>query len=408
MVRMIGKLSALTVSKAKTPGKYPDGGGLYLQVSKTGARSWGFRYQRDGREHLMGLGPLHIVSLAEARTKAADCRKVLLEGKDPLVARKIQRGAEALEAAKAMTFSACAELCIASHQAGWRNAKHAAQWKSTLATYAEPVFGALAAQAVDTGLVMKVLEPLWTTKPETASRVRGRIESVLDWATARGYRQGENPARWRGHLDQLLARRSRVRQVKHHAALPYDLVGSFMLDLRHQDGVSARALQFLILTATRTAETIGAEWREFDLQGKLWTVPPERTKSGREHRVPLSPSALIILKEMKREHPESKFVFPGGKRGRPLSNMALLSALHRMERADLTGHGFRSTFRDWAAERTRHPSEAVEMALGHVVSDKTEAAYRRGDLFEKRRRLMDDWARFCAVVKTGGKVVALR
>jgi integrase len=348
----------------------------------------------------MGLGPLHIVGLAEAREKAREARRLRHEGIDPIEARvdarKTRQAEKQLAAATAMTFKGCAELYIEAHAPGWKNPKHAKQWPSTLETYVYPVFGALPVQAVDVGLVMKVLGPIWQNKPETASRVRGRIESVLDWATARGYRKGENPARWRGHLDNLLPARGKVRKVQHHPALPYAKIGEFIGALRKQEGVGARALEFLILTASRTGEVIGAQWEEFDLTKKVWIVPGERMKAGKEHRVPLSERALAIIEGLKAErvndHP---FVFPGARPGRPLSNMAMLKLLERMDRCELTAHGFRSTFRDWAAECTHFPSEMVEMALAHVVSDKVEAAYRRGDLFEKRRELMDTWARYC-------------
>jgi integrase len=284
-----------------------------------------------------------------------------------------------------------------SHQAGWKNPKHRAQWPSTLSTYVYPHFGKLPVQDVDVALVMKAVEPIWTTKPETASRVRGRIESILDWATARGYRHGENPARWRGHLDALLPTKTKVRRVQHHAALPYAQLPAFLAELRQQDGIGAKALEFAILTAARTGEVMGAKWSEIDFEARLWTVPAERMKAGREHRVPLSEPALAILKAM-REVREGDFVFPGGRAGRGISNMAMIMTLRRMGRGDLTAHGFRSTFSDWCAEQTDFPAEAREMALAHTVSDKVEAAYRRGDLFQKRRDLMDAWANYAAKV----------
>jgi integrase len=307
-----------------------------------------------------------------------------------------------------MTFKACAEAYMAAHQAGWRNPKHRAQWTATLNTYVYSHFGDLPVQAVDVGLVMKAVEPIWTEKPETASRVRGRIEAVLDWATARGYRKGENPARWRGHLENLLPARSKVRRVEHHAALPYQEIGGFMAALCTQESVAARAFEFLILTAARTGEVIGARWDEFDLGERLWTVPGERMKAGREHRVPLSARAVEITQEMKAQQQDGQaFVFPGAKGG-ALSNMALLMTLRRMGHADLTAHGFRSTFRDWAAERTNFPAEVAEMALAHTVSDKVEAAYRRGDLFQKRRQITEAWARFCSTAAlAGAKVLAI-
>jgi integrase len=404
MARTIGKLTALAITQAKRRGYYGDGGGLFLQVSASGAKSWVFRFKESGKLREMGLGPTHTVSLAEARQKALECRKVRLDGRDPIEARKAMRTQVRLDAAKAMTFAACAERYIASHKAGWRNPKHAAQWPATLGTYVYPVFGSLPVQAVDVGLVMKAIEPIWVQKPETAGRVRGRIESVLDWATARGYRRGENPARWRGHLENLLPKKSKVRRVEHHAALPYPEIGGFMGELRQQEGTAARALEFAILTAARTGEVIGATWNEIDFAEQLWTVPAERMKAGKEHRVPLSDAALAILEDLRKVQ-QDNFVFPGGKAGRPISNMAMLMLLRRMGRGDLTAHGFRSSFRDWAAERTGFPAEVPEMALAHTVSDKVEAAYRRGDLFQKRRQLMDAWARHCATVRIGAATV---
>jgi len=282
MARTIGKLTALAITQAKRRGYYGDGGGLFLQVSATAAKSWVFRFKEDRRLREMGLGPTHTVSLAEARQKALDCRKARLDGRDPIEARRAERMHAKLDAAKAMTFVACAERYIASHKAGWRNPKHAAQWPATLGTYVYPVFGSLPVQAVNVGLVMKAIEPIWVQKPETAGRVRGRIESVLDWATARGYREGENPARWRGHLENRLPKKSKVRRVEHHAALPYADIAAFIAELRQQEGVAARALEFAILTAARTGEVIGAKWDEIDLSERLWVVPAERMKAGKE------------------------------------------------------------------------------------------------------------------------------
>ncbi len=341
----------------------------------------------------MGLGPADLYSLAEARQKALEARKLVAEGVDPIEARQAKRTAAAVDAAKGMTFRACAEAYINAHRSGWRNPKHAAQWPATLGAYAYPHFGSLPVQAVDVGLVMKAVEPIWTEKPETASRVRGRIESVLDWATARGYRQGENPARWRGHLENLLPPRSKVRRVEHHAALPYGEIAAFMAELRQQEGVGARALEFAILTAASTGEVIGARWDEINVAERLWIVPADRMKAGKEHRAPLSDAALAIVEKMAAIR-QGDHVFPGSKAERPISNMAMLMLLRRMGRGDLTAHGFRSTFRDWAAEATNFPAEVAEMALAHTVGDKLEAAYRRGDLFEKRREIMAAWANF--------------
>jgi integrase len=395
MARAVGRLSSLAFGRLKDPGMYPDGGGLYLQISRLGGRSWLFRFKAGGRERWMGLGPASLIGLAEARRLAEECRRQRLAGIDPIEARRAGRDKERLEAAKAVTFQACAESYITAHQAGWRNAKHGAQWSATLEAYAYPVFGDLPVQAVDTGMVVKVLEPIWAAKTETASRLRGRIEAVLDWATTRGHRQGENPARWRGHLENLLPAPTKVQKVRHHAALPYSEIGAFMADLQRQEGIAALALRFLILTAARTGEVLGARWDEIDTATRTWTVPAERMKGHREHRVPLSDAALEVLRQVG-EVRGGDFVFPGGKAGRPLSNMAMLTLLRRMERADLTAHGFRSTFRDWAAERTDVAREVAEAALAHTIADKVEAAYRRGDLFAKRRQLMHAWARHCS------------
>lgn len=392
--RTLHKLSAREVATAATPGWYSDGGGLWLRVGPSGAKAWAFRYRADGRERWHGLGALNAISLAEARNRAAECRKLRAYEIDPVEKRRAERAARRLDAANAITFKVAAEKYIAAHRSAWRNDKHKAQWSATLETYAYPEIGALPVAAVETGHVLRVLEPIWSSKAETAQRLRQRVERVLSWATARGYRSGENPARWRGHLDMTLPARAKVRRVKHHAAMAYGDLPAFMARLRLQDGIGARALEFAILTAGRTGEVIGATWDEIDMTAGIWTVPAGRMKAGREHRVPLSDAALAVVRRLHNAR-EGEHVFPGGRRGRPLSNMALLMALRRMGRDDLTAHGFRSTFRDWAAERTTHPSEVAEMALAHAIGDKVEAAYRRGDLFERRRALMDDWAAFC-------------
>jgi len=389
-----------------------DGGGLYLQITEGGA-SWVYRYMLNKRAREMGLGPLALFGLSEARAKALDARRLRHEGIDPIEARRAMRAKAQLDAAKAVTFMECADSYIKAHRAGWRNVKHAAQWEATLATYAEPVIGALPVQAIDTALVLKVLEPIWAAKPETAGRVRGRIESILDWAKVRGFRTGENPARWRGHLDKLLPARGKLRKVEHHAALPYAELPGFLVALREQEGIAARALEFTILTAARTGETIGTTWDEINWTDKVWIIRAERMKGRKEHRVPLCDRALAILREMKPADDAANavehFVFPGSKAGRPLSNMAFLMLLRRMGRGDLTAHGFRSSFRDWAAERTSFPNEVAEMALAHVVGSKVEAAYRRGDMFEKRRRLMQQWVTFCTTEPVGrDKVVPMQ
>jgi len=408
MPKKVNRLSAVKVASTKKPGFYADGDGLYLQVTDSGSRSWVFRFKTGGRTRDMGLGSLNIVGLAEARGMAANCRRQRLQGIDPIEARKSGRVQAQLDAARSITFDDCRDKFITSHRAAWANDKHTKQWESTLKTYVTPVFGALPVQNVDVALVLKALEPIWTTKPETAGRVRGRIERILDWAKARGFRQGENPARWRGHLDILLAPRARVRRVRHHAALPYGELPGFLLKIRQRDAVAARALEFAILTATRTGEVLGACWYEIDLENKIWTVPASRMKTKREHRVPLSAAALAVVKWLKAIR-QNDFVFPGERRNRPLSNMSMLMMMRRIGREDLTVHGFRSTFRDWAAEQTNFPREVAEAALAHVIADRTEAAYRRGDLFEKRRHLMASWAAYCETdPSVGGAVIPMR
>ncbi|MEG9525088.1 MAG: integrase arm-type DNA-binding domain-containing protein [Hyphomicrobiales bacterium] len=390
---MQGKLTALGVARLKTPGMYGDGHGLWLQVTGKGGKSWIFRYKIAGRAREMGLGSCATWSLAEARERARECRKLTSEGADPIEARREKRQEAALEVAKAVTFRTCAEKYVEAHKAGWRNAIHAAQWPSSLENHVYPAIGDLPVQAIDTGLVMKVLEPIWTTKPETATRVRARIEAVLDWATTRSYRRGENPARWKGHLQNLLPKRAKVKKVQHHPALPFAQMAAFMAGLRAQDTIPARALEFTILTAARSGEALGALWSEIDLDAGIWTVPAERMKAGIEHRVPLSAPALAILAQMRGR--DETLVFPGSRSKRPLNDKAMRDVLVRLDRVGLTVHGFRSSFRDWAGDCTAYPRDLAEMALAHTVGDATERAYRRSDLFEKRRELMDAWAAWC-------------
>jgi integrase len=407
-----GKLSAVEVTKAKGPAVLHDGGGLYLRVSATGAKSWVFRFQLDGKRRDMGLGPFPDISLADARGKAAEHRKLRHEGIDPLDAKAAQRQAQRVSVAKGRTFRECAAEYIAKNRAGWRNAKHVAQWTATLETYVYPTLGELPVSAIDAGLVVQVLDPIWAQKPETAGRVRGRIEAVLDAATVRGFRQGPNPAQWKGNLAHILPARAKVRKVEHHAALPIDDLPAFLADLRSRQGMAARALEFTIFTAARTGEVLGARWGEIDLDAKVWTVPAARMKASREHRVPLSEVALAVLEKVRPlalmrdgEPDPAAPVFPGLRRALPMSNMVMLMLLRRMKRGDLTAHGFRSTFSDWAAERTACPREVVEMALAHAIESKVEAAYRRGDLFDKRRQIMAAWSRFCEGSATGDVVV---
>jgi integrase len=401
----LNRLKALDVTRSKLrPGMHSDGGGLYLRVASGGSRQWIFRYRKAGRLVDMGLGGVVAVSLAHARSKAADARSLLAEGKDPLAQRNDQRASEALSMARGITFEVVAGQCINSRRLSWRNEKHAAQWTSTLETYAYPVIGRLPVSEIDVGDVLKVLEPIWTTKTETASRVRQRIETVLDYARARSYRNGDNPARWRGHLAQILPPRMKVQRVKHQPALPYNEVPSLLSGLLNQNGIAALALRFLILTAARSSEVTGATWNEIDLKNAIWTVPAERIKSARAHRVPLSKQALKILTAF----PQRQGIIFKNAKERGLSSGAFRALLDRMDITDVVPHGFRSSFRDWAAERTNYPREVAEAALAHVTGDKVEAAYRRSDLFEKRRRLMNEWAIFCTRPILHDKVVKFR
>src|SRR4051812_5548317 len=410
-----GKLSAVEVAKAKGPAVLHDGGGLYLRIAPIGANSWVFRFQIEGKRRDMGLGPYPDITLARAREKASAHRTQSREGAALIAAKRDNRQAQLLAQAEGCTFREVAEEYIARNEAGWRNAKHRQQWRNTLATYVYPVIGNLPVAAVDTGLVVQVLDPIWTTKPETASRVRGRVEAVLDTATVRGYRQGPNPAQWKGNLAHILPARSRVRRVEHHAALPFDELPEFLAALGERPGMAARALEFVIYTAARTGEALGATWGEIDIEAKVWTIPARRMKANREHRVPLSAAALDVLGRVRplalltdgKPDPAAP-VFPGPRRALPMSNMVMLMLLRRMGRDDLTAHGFRSSFSDWAAERTAFPREVVEMALAHAIANKAEAAYRRLDLLQKRRQLMEAWGRFCTAPATSGDVVPMR
>ena len=404
MARVMNRLSDVAVRAKKRPGYIADGGNLYLRVAPGGSKGWIFRFTMLGRTRDAGLGPYPTVSLVKAREEAERYRRLVAAGVDPIIALDEQRERTRLASAKVMTFEQCAQSFIASHELGWKGKKHAAIWRSTLKRYVYPVMGALPVQAIDTGLVLKVLEPIWGQKPETAGQVRGRIELVLNWAKARGYRAGENPAQWRGHLDHLLPPRAKVRRVQHHPALPFAEIPGFMEQVRTYGSLAARALEFMVLTASRTGEALGARWDEIDLQAQLWIIPAARMKGGKEHRVPLSPRAMAILNEIA-EIRQNEFVFPGMKRGRPLSNMGVIKLVDHL-RKGITRHGFRSSFRDWAAETTGFPNHVVEMALAHAVPDAVEAAYRRGDLLDKRRKLMEAWASFCE--REPGDVLHLR
>lgn len=407
MARAIEQLSALQVTRTKKPGYYCDGAGLYLQVAIGGSKSWVLRYTLDGRTRDMGLGSAATFTLAEARERAKDARKLLADKLDPIAARQEAQRERRRAEARALLFNDAAARYIAAHEAGWKNAKHAGQWSATLATYAAPVIGDMDVASIGTEDVMRVLTPIWTVKAETASRLRGRIENVLDWCAVQGHRSGDNPARWKGHLDKLLPARSKVQTVQHHAALPWREMGTFMQELRGQQGTAARAVEFIILTACRTSEAFNATWGEVDLAQRTWTIPGERMKAGREHVIPLSDATVSVLQAQAAAHGMEGFIFPGTKPGAPPSNMTGLALLKRMGRADLTVHGFRSTFRDWAGESSNHPREVIEHALAHQLKDKAEASYARGTLFEKRRVLMADWAAYCDRAQTGD-VVAIR
>jgi integrase len=391
MAKEINRLKALTVSKATKPGKYCDGLNLYLVVSPAGAKSWIFRYRRQGRLRDMGLGPTHTVSLAQARALSLEYRRLRLEGLDPLEIRRAKRA----PAPKGITFKQCAEACVASHEAGWWGTKNASQWASSLSAHVLPIFGDLPVREITVDHVMKALVPIWEKKPTTADRVRQRIEATIDWAIARNYRSGPNPARWRGHLEQLLPKKSAVRPVVHHPALPHQEIASFVAMLRERRAISARALEFLILTAGRTNEVIGARWEEFDLAARIWTVPAVRMKGRkghrREHRVPLSNEAISIITAM-REIAQHSFVFFGQKSGRSIQSTTMRTLLRDLGRDDLTIHGFRAAFRNWAAD-TGFPRELGKAALAHVLSP-TEGAYERTTLVDRRRPLMDAWAAY--------------
>jgi len=387
--------SARSVETATEIGYHRCDRGLYLQVAGSGTKSWLFRYKSPvtAKQREMGLGSLNLVPLAAARDIAVECRRQVLSGLDPLEERARNKRARHLEQARSITFQQAAELCIASKKPEWKNAKHAQQWTNTLTTYAYPVFGTLSVSDLDTDLVLKAIEPIWLSKAETASRVRQRIETVWDWARARKYVEGENPARLRGHLDKILAKTAKVKRVKHHAAVPYKQIANFMTKLRGRKGSSALAMEFMILTAARTGEVRGARWQEIDLTAKVWIIPADRMKAGKEHRVPLCDRALQILNSMKSNRNPDEFVFPGWKAGTGLSDGAMLALLRKMDVGRYTPHGFRSTFRDWAAEEAHQFSnETVELALAHTIRNKAEAAYRRGDQLERRRELMATWS----------------
>jgi len=414
MPKISKELSALEVSRLTETGRYAVGGvsGLHLEISKSGARSWILRVLVGGKRRDIGLGGYPTVKLAKARDSARDAKEKIAEGIDPVAEKRQLRGALRKAQQLTKTFNECAAAYISAHQHEWSNPKHAQQWENTLDKYASPVIGNLPVNEVDMPLVLQVLEPIWVTKTETATRVRGRLERVLDWAAVHGHREGENPARWRGHLDQVLAKPSKTARINHHPALIYDQIGAFMGDLRGRQGVSASALEFLVLTACRSGEVRGATWDEIDMQKCVWTIPTERMKAGKEHTVPLSSAALEVLRQLPRfERNNLVFVAP---RGGQLSDMSLTAVLRRMkpyvDRAGrtVTAHGFRSTFRDWAGETTAYPREVIEHALAHQLKDKAEAAYQRGTLFKKREKLMEDGGCRCSTDDSSGTANVLQ
>ena len=411
MARKSNALTAREVTAIKVPGRYADGAGLYLQVSPkvksdSVTKSWLFRFTFNGKPKQMGLGSLNTVSLAEARGIALECRKLVQAGIDPITKRQAARAAEKTAALLPETFKDFAEEYIRLNGDGWKNDKHRAQWGNTLSQYVYPVFGGLHVNDVTKAHVLQVLEPIWTEKTETARRIRGRIETVLDMSIAADVRTGDNPARL-SVLKFLLPNQAKARKVKHHPALPYAEVGAFVRKLRQRNELSAKVLEFLILTAGRTGEVIEAKWAEIDRDNALWIVPDERMKAGREHRVPLTHAALTIIDAMP-VIDGNPYLFPGHRKQRPLSNMAMLQLMRRMGFGEYTAHGFRSTFRQWAAEQSLFPREVAEAALAHGNPDKVEAAYQRGDFFEKRRKLMEAWSAYCGTVpKSGGNVAPI-
>jgi len=385
---------------------YADGGSLYLRIAPGGSKQYVFRYIRDGRLHDMGIGPTHTLTLVEARERATEARKLLLDGIDPLQAKRARFAALRAADASAVTFRQCAEDFIKANEVKWTNAQHRREWSWSLRKYVYPILGSMPVAAIDTPLVLRVLKPIWEKTPESASRIRGRIENVLGWATVHHYRSGDNPARWNGLLEHALPS---VVKGDHHAALPYAKVPAFLAKLRQQTGVTAKCLEYIVLTAVRLGEAQKATWSEIDLDNRVWVIASARMKSGKEHRVPLSPAALAILKDM-HEVRHSDYIFPGSRQGYAMGKNQPGKLMKKlMGDAEMTVHGFRSSFRDWAAERTNFPREVAEMALAHAIPSAVEAAYRRGDLFEKRRRLMDAWAAYCAKVDTAdaGKVVPI-
>jgi integrase len=395
MAKQVNLLTALDVERKRDPGLYFDGEGLYLQVTGAGARSWIYRYTLKGKARWQGLGSAQQVSLKDARIARDGAQSMVRKGIDPVGEKRAAREAQKTDKPKVLTFREAVAKYLDKHDDTWSSPKHRQQWQNTLQTYAFPEIGDTPVNQITATHVVAILEPIWKLKSETARRVRGRIEIVLDYVADPDDHAFRNPAALTERLKKALPKLKK-RKPEHHAALPYPEIGHFMFELRERDAIAARALEFVILTAARTTEVLQAAWTEVDFEAAVWTIPADRMKAGKEHRVPLSPAAMAVLSGMARIR-QNDLIFPGTKPGQPLSNMTMLKVLERLGYPDLTVHGFRSTFRDWAAERTNYPNEVVEMALAHAIGNKVEKAYRRGDLFEKRRRLMDDWAAFCSM-----------
>jgi len=407
MAKTVKQLKDLQIKRLSRPGAYPDGEGLYLQVRNSGAKDWFYRYEVAGKGRKRGLGPYPTISLEKAREDALVCRQLRKKGVDPIDFYKDIEIKKDLEKSKSSTFKECAIAYIDIHRHGWRNEKHESQWRNTLETYAYPTIGDLPVQSIDIDLIMKVLEPIWFDKTETASRIRQRMENILDWATVKKYRQGDNPALWRGRLDKLLPKRTKVQKPVHFAAMDYRDVPEYFQSLRAKDTIASKALAFTILTATRNGEARAASRSEIDDNAKIWIIPDSRMKAQKEHRVPLSDEAMKIIKEMEPfKRQTDDLIFPGLAHAKPINEASLLKIVKQHDQT-LTVHGFRSSFRDWCAEQTSYPREVAEAALAHTLKDKTEAAYLRGDMFEKRRKLMGSWADYCLKDKSSAEVVPI-
>jgi len=394
MAKQINKLTDRGIRSQNKPGRYADGNGLYLQVGKSGAKSWIFRYMLDGKSREMGLGSIRMETLSQARDKAKQCKKLLRCGTDPIRDRQERVAVEKADNKEMLSFQKCTEGYLNVHSSSWRSARHAEIWHSSIKRFAYPIIGPIHVNKIERSHILNILDPIWREKTETATRLRGRLESILNWATVKEYRKGDNPARWRGYLDQLLPKPSEIHTVKHFPALPYRDVGAFMNKLKARQALSASALRLIILTACRSIEVREAEWCEFDLQNKTWTIPVGRMKMKKEHVIPLCKEALDIVKSIPRLS-DSEHLFTGPNSGKPMSDVVFKKLMERMGVTGITTHGFRSTFRDWAAEQTSFPREVIEACLAHQLKDKAEAAYFRSNLLDKRRTLMKKWSDYC-------------